>query len=229
MAGSAETQEKHMAEAGPRGDDVRSDLHVIFELLEARGFEIQVASRVAAYYGEKIRVQAQRVLSELGVTGGRLSIRDQGALPFVISARIETAVRRAGIGKNLRALPEKTNLPAPSAKDRLRRSRLYLPGTDPKYFINAGLHGPDAVILDLEDSVHPSEKDSARILVRNAMRAVDFGSAERMVRINQLPLGLADLDEVIPEAPDLILIPKTERAEQVIEVDRRILEIAKRS
>ena len=72
----------------------------------------------------------------------------------------------------------------------MRRSRLYLPGNEPKYFINAGLHAPDAIILDLEDSVHLAEKDAARLLVRNALRAVDFGAAERMVRINQLPLGL---------------------------------------
>lgn len=228
MAGSAEKEVRQRAEAGPRGDDVRSDLHVIFEPLEARGIEIQLESRVAAYYGENIRTQAQRVVAELGVPGGRLSIHDQGALPFVIAARIETVVRRVGFGKDLRALPEQTTLPAPSAKDRLRRSRLYLPGTEPEYFINAGLHEPDAVILDLEDSVHPLEKDSARILVRNALRAVDFGAAERMVRINQLPLGLADLDEVFPEAPDIILIPKVERAEQVVEVGRRIQEIAKR-
>ena len=46
-----------------------------------------------------------------------------------------------------------------------------MPGNEPKYFINAGLHAPDAIILDLEDSVHPAEKDAARILVRNALRA----------------------------------------------------------
>src|SRR5208283_434360 len=51
-------------------------------------------------------------------------------------------------------------------------------------------------ILDLEDSVHREEKDAARILVRNALRTVDFGPCERMVRINQLPLGLEDLAEV---------------------------------
>ena len=82
----------------------------------------------------------------------------------------------------------------------MRRSRLYLPGNEPKYFINAGLHAPDAIILDLEDSVHFAEKDAARLLVRNALRAVDFGAAERMVRINQLPLGLADLEEIIPQS-----------------------------
>ena len=92
----------------------------------------------------------------------------------------------------------------------MRRSRLYLPGSEPKYFINAALHGPDAIILDLEDSVHYAEKDAARVLVRNTLRAVDFGKCERMVRINQLPLGLEDLAEIIPEAPDLVLLPKAE-------------------
>jgi len=125
-------------------------------------------------------------------------------------------------------LPEAFPLLPPSARDRLRRSRLYLPGAEPKYFINAGLHGPDAIILDLEDSVHPAEKDAARILVRNTLRTVDFTGCERMVRINQLPMGLEDLAEVIAEAPDLILIPKTEHPQQVAEVDRMIGELKHR-
>ncbi len=65
----------------------------------------------------------------------------------------------------------------------------------------------------------------ARLLVRNALRAVDFGGCERMVRINQVPLGLEDLDAIVPEAPELILIPKTETVEQVKEVDERILNV----
>src|SRR5208282_3447240 len=142
----------------------------------------------------------------------------EGALPFVIAARVEVAVRRAGLGQGNSALPEAVTPPAACARDRLRRSRLYLPGNEPKYFINAGLHAPDAVILDLEDSVHYAEKDAARVLVRNALRAVDFGAAERMVRINQLPLGLADLEEIVPQAPDLILIPKVETPEQISHV-----------
>jgi citrate lyase subunit beta / citryl-CoA lyase len=107
----------------------------------------------------------------------------------------------------------------------LRRSRLYLPGGEPKYFINAALHGADAVILDLEDSVHAGEKDAARLLVRNALRAVDFLQCERMVRINQLPLGLDDLDEIVPESPDLILIPKVENPLQIEEATTRVAEI----
>jgi citrate lyase subunit beta/citryl-CoA lyase len=81
------------------------------------------------------------------------------------------------------------------------------------------------VILDLEDSVHPSEKDAARLVVRNALRCVDFGGAERMVRINQGPLGLDDLDAVVPEGPEVILIPKAETADQILVVQRQIEEV----
>ena len=75
----------------------------------------------------------------------------------------------------------------------MRRSRLYLPGSEPKYFINAALPGPDAIILDLEDSVHLAEKDAARILARTALRAVDCGNCELMVRIDALPSVTDDL------------------------------------
>ncbi len=218
----------HPAEAGHYGKDVRSDLHVAIEPRDSGGLEITLESRVGLYYGSSILSQTRQVLETLGVKHARISIHDEGALPFVISARIEAAVKRAGWGGDQRALPEKIALPKPTARDRLRRSRLYLPGGEPKYFINAALHGPDAIILDLEDSVHHAEKDAARILVRNTLRAVDFGSCERMVRINQLPLGLQDLAEVIPEAPDLILIPKVETPDQVAEVDRTISELKTR-
>jgi len=89
-------------------------------------------------------------------------------------------------------------------------------------FINAGLHNPDGVILDLEDSVAPSKKDEARILVRNALRSVDFYGAERMVRINQGERGLEDLDCVIPHNVHLVLVPKCETAESLRDVNNRI-------
>lgn len=221
--------ETRIAEAGHCGQDIRSDLHVAIEPHDSGGLEIALESRVAPYYGDAIRQQAQEVLTILGVQHAKLTLHDEGALPFVISARIEAAVHRAGLAEWCRALPKKRPLAPPSARDRLRRSRLYLPGSEPKYYINAALHAPDAIILDLEDSVHPAEKDAARTLVRNALRAVDFAACERMVRINQLPLGLADLDEVVPESPDLVLIPKVENADQVVEVSRHIRQIRART
>lgn len=217
--------ESRTGEAGHSGGEIRSDLSVRVELRESGGIEISLESRVQPYYGDSIRRQAEEVLEALGVRHAGVHIRDEGALPFVISARIEAAVRRGGIGEGTRVLPDQIKLPEASTRDRLRRSRLYVPGSEPKYFINSALHGADGVILDLEDSVHPSEKDAARLLVRNALRAVDFLQCERMVRMNQLPLGLKDLDEIVPESPDLILIPKVEHPEQVIEVGRRAKEI----
>jgi len=212
-------------EAGHWGKEVRSDVHVAFDVRDGGGVEITLESRVAPYYGNAILEQARGVFDELGIKHARVSIHDEGALPFVIGARIEAAVRRAGLALGKRSLPAPHPLPPPSAKDRLRRSRLYLPGSEPKYYINAALHEPDAVILDLEDSVHRDEKDAARILVRNTLRTVDFGSCERMVRINQLPLGLEDLADVVSENPDLILMPKVENPDHVMEVDRMIGEL----
>ena len=209
-------------EVGHCGPEIRSDLHVRIDPLDRGGIEIEIESRVKPYYGDSIRSQAEDVLAALGVRHARVHIHDEGALPFVIAARIEGAVRRAGLGEGTRVLPDRISLAAPSARDRMRRSRLYVPGSEPKYFINAALHAPDAIILDLEDSVHASEKDAARLLVRNALRAVDFLECERMVRINQLPLGLEDLNEVVPESPDLILIPKVETPGQVIQAVEHI-------
>jgi citrate lyase subunit beta / citryl-CoA lyase len=216
------------AEAGNWGPDIRSDAHVRIEPRESDGIEITLESRVEPYYGESILAQARQVLEELHVDHACVAIHDEGALPFVISARIEAAVKRAGLGDGSRSLPKRITVPLASPRDRMRRSRLYIPGNEPKYFINAGLRHPDGVILDLEDSVHPHEKDAARLLVRNALRAVDFGTSERMVRINQLPPGLDDLEEVVPELPDLVLLPKTERLEQVLQVIDRIERVKKR-
>jgi citrate lyase subunit beta/citryl-CoA lyase len=228
MSRAVETTSPRSAEAGHWGKEVRSDVHVAFEARDTGGIETSLESRVAPFYGSAIMEQTRDVLAELGVKHARVAIHDEGALSFVIAARIEAAARRAGIALGKRSLPEQHPLPPPSPKDRLRRSRLYLPGSEPRYYINAALHEPDAVVLDLEDSVHREEKDAARILVRNTLRAVDFGSCERMVRINQLPLGLEDLAEVVGESPDLILIPKIEESEQVREADRMIGEIKTR-
>jgi len=202
-------------EAGRRGEEIRSDCWVAVEPRRAGGIDVALRSRVLAYFGEAIRAQVGAVLRSLGVAHAAVEMHDSGALPFVIAARVEAAARRAG-ARGGDARPEWTApLPRPSERQRVRRSRLYLPGDEPKYLINAGLYGPDAVILDLEDSVHPEAKDAARLLVRNALRVVDFRGAERMVRINQLPLGLQDLEAVVPELPDVVLIPKVESAEQV--------------
>ncbi len=215
--------------AGRQGPDVRSDCHVTVELRRTGGIALTMRSKVKPYYGASIEEQLRALLKLLGVRHARVELDDAGALPFVIAARLEAAARRAGIAGGDARPPRLAPDPAPTARERRRRSRLYVPGAEPKFMVNAALYGADGVILDLEDSVHPAEKDSARLLVRNALRTIDFGGAERMVRINQLPLGLADLDAVVPEGVDLVLIPKVESAAQVREVAARIATVARRA
>lgn len=103
----------------------------------------------------------------------------------------------------------------------MRRSMLFLPGNTPNMLINGGCLGADAVIFDLEDAVAPAEKDAARILVRNTMRYMVFRGCERIIRINSVdtPYWKADLDAVIPYRPDLILLPKAGRPEDILEAD----------
>jgi len=212
--------------AGRKGPDVRSDCWVQFERRESGGVEIELHSKVEALYGSSIRSLAVEVLNSVGIVHGRLEIEDSGALPFVIGARIETAVKRSILDSPTHLgswlPPFKEHSKYESVRERLRRSRLYIPGNEPKFMLNAGLHKPDGIILDLEDSVASTEKDAARILVRNALRTLDFFGADRMVRINQGDLGLRDLDEILPHNVHVILIPKVETAEQVRVVDDRI-------
>ena len=103
----------------------------------------------------------------------------------------------------------------------MRRSMLFLPGNNPNMLINGSSLGADALIFDLEDAVSPAEKDAARILVRNTLRYMDLRGCERIVRINSIdtPYWQADIDAILPQKPDLILLPKTDCAAAVGEVD----------
>ncbi|MBI5645629.1 MAG: HpcH/HpaI aldolase/citrate lyase family protein [Ignavibacteriae bacterium] len=211
------------ANAGRRGKDVRSDCWVEITLRDSGGLHLSLKSKVDVLYGRSIRALVHDVLQFYGITDAEVQVDDSGALPYTLAARVEAAVRRLRPDEQRSyLLPFEEGITAPSARDRFRRSRLYLPGNDPKLAVNAAIHQPDGIILDLEDSVAPDQKDAARLLVRNTLRAVDFGGAERMVRINQLPAGYADLEAVIPQLPDLILIPKCESVEDVCDVDAAI-------
>ena len=203
------------ATAGNSGKSVRSDCFVSLELTKSGGIEIDLRSKVEVLYGENIRQECLKVLKFYNIKNCKLAVEDSGALNFVIQARLEAAIREI-IDTDKEYLPEMLpqNLYG-TKKDRYRRSRLYLPGNTPKLAINAGLHKPDGVILDLEDSVAPAKKYETRFLVRNTLRALDFYGAERMVRINQIPAGLEDLKYLLPHNVNLILIPKCEDPEQI--------------
>ena len=98
----------------------------------------------------------------------------------------------------------------------MRRSMLFLPGNSPNILLNADFLGSDSIILDLEDAVAPTEKDSARILVRNAIRSLEY-TREVIVRINPVdsPYWQKDLQAIIPVKPDMIMPTKVSCADDV--------------
>jgi citrate lyase subunit beta / citryl-CoA lyase len=214
--------------AGNKGDKVRSDCFISLELTTSGGIKLSLKSKVKSLYGDSIVALCTDILNFFEVAHAGITIEDKGALPFVIAARLEAAIKQV-------ISTEKEYLPAmltenqySTAKDQHRFSRLYLPGNTPSLMINAGIHKPNAVILDLEDAVAVDKKGEARFLVRNALRALDFMGVERMVRINQLPPGLNDLDYIIPHNINVVLVPKCESAHQLHEVNNRILAIQTR-
>ena len=218
---------KHKGIAGNRGKEARSDCFIEIELTESGGISIDLQSKVKKLFGDSIAELCKNELIFLGIKNASIKIEDNGALPFVLAARIEAAVKQCIETDKEYLLEMIVENQYHTSKDRYRRSRLYLPGNTPKLMINAGLHKPDGIILDLEDSVAPAKKDEAKLLVRNALRQVNFYGAERMVRINQVPKGLEDLDYVIPHNVNLVLVPKCETDEQINQVEKRIAEISK--
>ena len=94
--------------------------------------------------------------------------------------------------------------------EKLRRSMLFMPGNNPGMLQDAAILGADSIILDLEDAVSLTEKDSARILVREAIKTIDYSQVEVVVRVNPLDteFGTHDVEVIARVKPDTLLIPK---------------------
>ncbi|WP_019228980.1 citrate (pro-3S)-lyase subunit beta [Sedimentibacter sp. B4] len=112
---------------------------------------------------------------------------------------------------------------------KLRRTMMYVTGNNPANIMEAHLYGSDSIMFDLEDSVSLKEKDSARFLVYNALKTMDYGNVETVVRINGLDtqFGRDDLEAMVRAQPDIIRLPKTETKQDIIDVDNMISEIEK--
>ena len=106
---------------------------------------------------------------------------------------------------------------------------MFVPGNNPGMMADAHIYGPDSIMLDLEDSVTMTEKDTARLLVYNALKTIDYGDTEMVVRINPLntPYGKKDIEAMVKAGVHVIRMPKTETAEEVVEVDREIEKVEK--
>ena len=109
----------------------------------------------------------------------------------------------------------------------MRRSMLFIPGNTPNLLMNGDVLGADSIILDLEDAVSPAEKDSARILVRNALKSLHYKGCEIIIRINPVETDywMKDLDEIIPLKPNMIMPPKVSGAQDVKTVSEYIAKL----
>lgn len=101
---------------------------------------------------------------------------------------------------------------------------MFVPGNNAAVMSDAHIYGADSLMFDLEDAVAAAEKDAARLLVYHALKEVDYGDTELVVRINPLstPYGKKDVEAMVRAGVRVIRMPKTETAEEVREVEAEI-------
>lgn len=101
---------------------------------------------------------------------------------------------------------------------RPRRSVLYIPGDNERALEKARGIQADSIIIDLEDSVAPTNKETARAGAITAIREAGFGSREVILRVNPIetPWGMNDLHAAIAAEPDAILVPKVSQPGDII-------------
>lgn len=112
--------------------------------------------------------------------------------------------------------------------ERLRRTMMFVPASNAGMLRDAYIYGADSVMFDLEDSVSLKEKDTSRFLVYQAVKTIDYGDTETVVRINALDAGgRDDVHAMVRAGIDVIRLPKTETAQDVLDTEAVIEEAEK--
>ncbi|MGC9529798.1 MAG: aldolase/citrate lyase family protein [Candidatus Bipolaricaulaceae bacterium] len=207
------------------GSEERSD--ALVRVRPGQGLTVSVSTKTGPMYEDRVQEVVREVLARYGVTGAAVEVVEQGAYDHVIAARLEGALLRACRGGEAftRPLARPASRTA-TAKDQLRRSRLYVPGNNARILAFADTFGADCLLLDLEDSVPPAEKEGARFLVRRALATMRFGGAELWVRVNPLDRGGEDdLRVVVGGCPHGICLPKAESPVQVAQLAGLLYEL----
>ncbi|WP_246335793.1 citrate (pro-3S)-lyase subunit beta [Vibrio marinisediminis] len=107
---------------------------------------------------------------------------------------------------------------------KLRRSMLFVPGSNAAMLSSSFIYDADAIMFDLEDSVSIREKDTARLLVYNALQHPLYDDIETVVRVNSLDtqFGKADVLAMVKAGVDVIRLAKTDTLQDVIEMEMMI-------
>lgn len=176
---------------------------------------VNVKSKTQSLSGEYITNLVVEKLKEWNAETD-IIVDENGAIDYVILARIEAALVKA----TRTDMPnKKTRRGKKTAVDRPRRTRLYVPGNNPRFINSAAVYGCDCTILDLEDSVPVDQKHDARYLVKNALQIMDFGKSEIWVRINK-ETAREDIQLIAHGTPNGICIPKVENVEDITVIEK---------
>lgn len=109
--------------------------------------------------------------------------------------------------------------------ERLRRTMMFVPASNAGMLRDAYIYGADSIMFDLEDSISLKEKDTSRFLLYQAMKTIDYGNVETVVRINSLDMGgRDDVHAMVRAGIGVVRLPKTETAQDVLDTEAVIEE-----
>ena len=179
-----------------------SDAQVTVEPGEG-SLELSLSSSVMNQYGRQIKATVLETLERLGVSDAWVTVVDKGALDCTLKARVECAVFRSC-----------------GASER----NILMNAQKPGLIKDAYIYGCDSIMLDLEDAVAENQKDAARFSLYHALKSVDYGDTEVIVRINGLdtPHWLEDVRVCVAGGADGIRIAKCESAQDVKTVEAAV-------
>ena len=202
------------------------DVMIRIAPLDSQDIDLQVNSSVEKQFGDAIRATILDVLSRYNVRGVQLNVDDKGALDCILRARLEAGPRWRYSGTAMGGLPVISES-LQQRKTRTRRSMLFVPGANAAMVSNSFIYPADALMFDLEDSVALREKDTARRMVYHALQHPLYHDVETIVRVNALDSewGINDLEAVVRGGADIVRLPKTDTAQDVIDIESEILRI----
>lgn len=221
-------QLKHPAVAGTLES---SDVQVTIHPNPGKGLNIHIESIVKAQFGEAILESVKEVILFFNLTDASVYLVDKGALDWVIRARVQAAICRAAdcpYDWKVQIPAQNRQLKGASA---LKRTSLYVSGSSPVNMIQAVFYNEDCLVYDLEDSVPVTEKDTARLLVYNAVRHHPPQDKYVLIRVNGIFSDFIneDIEAAVRARPDGLRIPKVESAKDVRIISEKIAQIERQS
>ena len=204
------------------------DVMIRIAPLDTQDIDLQINSSVEKQFGDAIRTTILDVLARYNVRGVQLNVDDKGALHFTCTTGSPAGTRQRYPGSAMGGLPM-ISASLQQRKTRTRRSMLFVPGANAAMVSNSFIYPADALMFDLEDSVALREKDTARRMVYHALQHPLYRDIETIVRVNALDSewGVNDLEAVVRGGADVVRLPKTDTAQDVLDIEKEILRIEK--